>query len=142
MEGPSLIVGRLKNDGTKNDLWGRPLGRPKNVTVLPNSKFEVRPSKFQNFMPKKITQNFFQNFFSTFSLASKHLRFYYIAQYSRYRSANFKSQCTNFRLEFFDEICIFGIILYNIYNQISILKQSDQYHSLFILALSLPIWGQ
>ena len=46
---------------------------------------------------KKITQNFFQNFFSTFSLASKHLRFYYIAQYSRYRSANFKSQLLDLR---------------------------------------------
>ena len=77
-----------------------------------------------------------------FSLASKHLRFYYIAQYSRYRPAYFGSQCTNFQLELFDEIDIFGIIICNIYNNILIMEQCDQYYSLFILTLSLPIWGQ
>ena len=49
---------------------------------------------------KKVTQYFFQNFFLTFNFASKHLKFYYTAQYSRFRSTNFESQCNHFWLEF------------------------------------------
>ena len=91
---------------------------------------------------QKNHSNFFSKFFLTFSLASKHLRFYYIAQYSRYRSAYFGSQCTNFQMAFFDEFCIFGVLTCNIYNKILILEQSDQFYSLLILALFLPILGQ
>ena len=85
---------------------------------------------------------FFSKFFSTFSFASKHLKFYYIAQYSRLRSTNFGSQCTHFWLEFFDDHYIFGILTCNLYNIILFLEQSDQFYSLLILALFLPILGQ
>ena len=110
--------------------------------ILPNSKFEVRLCKFQNYIPKKSLKIFFQTFFSTFSFASKHLKFYYIAQYSRLRSTNFGNQCTHFWLELFDDHYIFGILTCNIYNKILFLEQSDQFYSLLILALFLPILGQ
>ena len=67
---------------------------------------------------QKNHSKFFSKFFSTFSFASKHLKFYYIAQYSRLRSTNFGSQCTHFWLEFFDDHYIFGILTCTIYNKI------------------------
>ena len=108
----------------------------------PKLKIWGQTQQIPKLYAKKITQNFFQNFFSMFSFASKHLKFYYIAQYSRLRSTNFGSQCTHFWLEFFDDHYIFGILTCNIYNKILFLEQSDQFYSLLILALFLQILGQ
>ena len=62
-----------------------------------------------------------------FSFASNHLKFYYIAQYSRFRPDNFGSHLTYFLLEYFDNFYMFGILAYNIYNKILNLEQSAHF---------------
>ena len=63
-------------------------------------------------------------------------------QYSRLGSANFGSQCTNFQLEFFDDLNFFGILTYHIHNEILILEGFDQFYCWLILAFFWFIWGQ
>ena len=98
------------------------IGRPKYVTVLPDSKFEVSHSEFQIYLPKKSLKKIFKKKILVFNAASKPLKFYYIDHYSRSRSDNFRSYCTHFWLEFFDGFYISGILVYHIYNKISILE--------------------
>ena len=91
----------------------------------PRLKIWGQPQQIPNLSAKKITQKNFQKKILIFNAASKPLKFYYIDHYSRYRSDNFQSYCTHFWLEFFDGFYISGILVYHIYNKISILEQSD-----------------
>ena len=101
----------------------------------PRLKIWGQAQQIPNLSAKKITQKNFQNFFSMFSPASKCLKFYYIAQYSRFKPDNFESQLTYFWLEYFDNFYIFGILAYNIYNKILNLEQSAHFYFSPTLAL-------
>ena len=111
------------------------------MKIPPKLKIWGQTAQIPKLFIKKITQNFFQNFFLMFSPASKHLKFYYIAQYSRFRPDNFKSQLTYFQLEYFDDFYIFGILTYNIYNKILILEWFDQFY-FFPFCSSCPQIGK
>ena len=61
-------------------------------------------------------------------IITKKVQFGSNLQYSKFGSANFGSQCTNFQLEFFDDLNFFGILPYHIHNEILILKGFDQFY--------------
>ena len=46
----------------------RNLGCPKNVTVLPNSKFDISHNKFQGYLPKKSLEKNFKIFYAHLAL--------------------------------------------------------------------------
>ena len=111
----------------------------------PGLRIFDQPQQIPILSAKKFTQNFFRKKILIFNAALLHLKFYYICsskQYSRFGSANFGSQCTNFQLEFFDDHNFFGILPYHIHNEILILEGFDQFYYLLILAFFWFIWGQ
>ena len=55
------------------------------MKIPPKLKIWGQTAQIPKLFIKKITQNFNQNFFLMFSPASKHLKFYYMIKYSRFR---------------------------------------------------------
>ena len=102
MTGKSLVA-RCEEDRKINQI----VRASQKCYCSPKLKILGQTRQIPKLYAKKVTQNFSQNFFSTFSFASKHLKFYYIAQYSRSRSNYFESQCIHFWLEFIDDSCIY-----------------------------------
>ena len=57
--------------------WGVQYRASQKCYCSPKLKIWGQTQQIPKLYAKKITQNFFQNFFSMFSFASKHLKFYY-----------------------------------------------------------------